>query len=155
MADNPNTPTGGLPPKPGDAAKVQPKKETVRISLPPKPSATATIKLPSIPAGSAPAAPGVGVAPPAPSAPLTPAPSASPLVPRPPTASTTPAPAASRPPTSMGAPAPKQPVPSTARPLAPATVVKRISGLDVGLAIAAAVVGLGAVVTVMLLKQLQ
>jgi hypothetical protein len=32
---------------------------------------------------------------------------------------------------------------------------KRVSGLDVGLAIAAAVIGLGAVVSVLLLKQIQ
>jgi hypothetical protein len=37
----------------------------------------------------------------------------------------------------------------------PSPAVKKVSGLDVGLAIAAAVVGLGAVVTVFLLKQLQ
>ncbi|MBI5774866.1 MAG: hypothetical protein HZA89_14125 [Verrucomicrobia bacterium] len=37
MSDpNPNPPAGGVPPKPADAAKVQPKKETVRITLPPK-----------------------------------------------------------------------------------------------------------------------
>src|SRR5262245_55166708 len=51
MADNnPNPPLGGVPPKPAEAAKVQPKKETVRISLPPKP--TATIKLPTLPAAA-------------------------------------------------------------------------------------------------------
>ena len=33
---NPNPPAGGVPPKPAEAAKVQPKKETVRITLPPK-----------------------------------------------------------------------------------------------------------------------
>ena len=159
MADNPITPgaptppPGGLPPRPGDAAKVQPKKETVRISLPPKPSATATIKLPSIPAGGAPTAPGV-VAPPSPSAPLTPAPSAAPLPPRPPTAGATPAPAIARPPTSTGAPAPRPPS-SAPRPAPAAVIVKKISGFDVGLAIAAAVVGIGAIVTVFLLKQIQ
>lgn len=37
MSDpNPNPASGGVPPKPADAAKVQPKKETVRITLPPK-----------------------------------------------------------------------------------------------------------------------
>ena len=157
MADNnPNIPGGGLPPKPGDASKVQPKKETVRISLPPKPSATATIKLPSMPAGlgpSAPVAPGAPL-PPASVAPPTPAPVSVPMPPRPPTSSATPAPAAPRPPTSMGAPAPKPPG-AAPRPPAPMPVVKKISGLDVGLAVAAAVVGLGAVVSVYLLKSLQ
>jgi len=41
------------PPKPGEA-KVQPKKETVRISLPPKPKETVRIGLP--PKGAPPAA---------------------------------------------------------------------------------------------------
>src|SRR6266571_523783 len=50
MAENdPNPPPGAVPPKPSEAAKVQPKKETVRISLPPKPAAT--IKLPTLPGG--------------------------------------------------------------------------------------------------------
>ena len=39
--------TGAVPPKPAEAAKVQPKKETVRISLPPKQTAAPTIKLPT------------------------------------------------------------------------------------------------------------
>jgi hypothetical protein len=47
MADNnPNQPTSSVPPKPAEAAKVQPKKETVRISLPPKPAAP-QVKLPA------------------------------------------------------------------------------------------------------------
>lgn len=85
MAEVPSTPDGGVPPKPAEA-KVQPKKETVRIALPPKPTASPTIKLPSLPAaspGAAPppvAAPSVGV-PQAPTA----APSAA--APRAPTAS--------------------------------------------------------------------
>jgi hypothetical protein len=52
MADNiPSLPGGGVPPKPPEASKVQPKKETVRINLPPKPSAAPTIKLPTLPPG--------------------------------------------------------------------------------------------------------
>ena len=48
MADNmPNPPSGAVPPKPTEAAKVQPKKETVRINLPPKPTAAPTIKIPA------------------------------------------------------------------------------------------------------------
>ena len=44
-----------MPPKPAEAAKVQPKKETVRINLPPKPTSAPTIKLPTL-AQSGPAA---------------------------------------------------------------------------------------------------
>src|SRR5689334_5209 len=51
MADNnPNFPGGAMPPKQSDS-KVLPKKETVRINLPPKPSAAPTIKLPTLPPG--------------------------------------------------------------------------------------------------------
>jgi len=52
MSDsNPNP--GAVPPKPAEAAKVQPKKETVRIPLPTPPKqASSTIKLPSIPAAA-------------------------------------------------------------------------------------------------------
>ncbi len=56
MADDSNIPTGGVPPKPGDDSKVKPKKETVRISLPPKPKETVRIGLPAKKPG-APAAP--------------------------------------------------------------------------------------------------
>jgi hypothetical protein len=42
-----NTPIPPVPPKPSESAKVQPKKETVRINLPPKPTAAPTIKIPS------------------------------------------------------------------------------------------------------------
>jgi hypothetical protein len=45
-----------LPPK-KETGKVQPKKETVRISLPSKPSAAPTIKLPSLPPGGPTGAP--------------------------------------------------------------------------------------------------
>ena len=45
MADNLNIPSGAVPPKPTEGAKVQPKKETVRISLPPKPTAKETVRL--------------------------------------------------------------------------------------------------------------
>ncbi|MEI7728844.1 MAG: hypothetical protein WCO56_04700 [Verrucomicrobiota bacterium] len=57
MADNvPSGPAGAVPPKPAEA-KVQPKKETVRISLPPKPTAAPTIKLPTLPPAAGAAAP--------------------------------------------------------------------------------------------------
>ena len=54
MADNPpnipRVPAGPEPMK-KTTGKVAPKKETVRISLPPKPSAAPTIKLPTLPPG--------------------------------------------------------------------------------------------------------
>jgi hypothetical protein len=40
-----------VPPPKKETGKVQPKKETVRINLPPKPSAAPTIKLPTLPPG--------------------------------------------------------------------------------------------------------
>src|ERR1019366_818568 len=46
----PGAPTGSSPMK-KSTGKVQPKKETVRINLPPKPSAAPTIKLPTLPPG--------------------------------------------------------------------------------------------------------
>jgi hypothetical protein len=108
MAENiPTTPGGALPPKPAEAAKVQPKKETVRINLPPKPTSAPTIKLPTLAPGSAPpaataAAPVAAassartVAPPAPPPPgATPTRMAAPAAPAKPAA--TPAPAAPRP----------------------------------------------------------
>src|SRR5256885_5509120 len=72
MADNiPNTPSSGaVPPRPTEAAKVQPKKETVRINLPPKPTAAPTIKIPA-PAPTAPTAAAASAA--APAAPAAPA----------------------------------------------------------------------------------
>ena len=58
MADlPPNIPTGAVPPPKKDTGKVQPKKETVRINLPPKPSAAPTIKLPTLPPGGPTGAP--------------------------------------------------------------------------------------------------
>src|SRR5476651_1256115 len=56
MADiTPVPPTPGAPmgaePMKKSTGKVQPKKETVRINLPPKPSAAPTIKLPTLPPG--------------------------------------------------------------------------------------------------------
>jgi len=54
MADippnTPRVPTGPEPMK-KTTGKVAPKKETVRITLPPKPSAAPTIKLPTLPPG--------------------------------------------------------------------------------------------------------
>jgi len=150
MADNnPTPPPPGVPPKPAESAKVQPKKETVRISLPPKPSApggaplkpSATIKLPSLPGGApqpATAAPASAGHAPAPAAPAPPPsrPSAVPATVAPPPSS---APRAAV----AGAPAPR-PAPAAPRPIA-AAPAKSISALDTALAIAAAVVGLAAI----------
>lgn len=171
MADIPPNMPGGvppapMPPKPSEAAKIQPKKETVRISLPPKPTASPTIKLPTLPAGGGPMGAG---APPPPAVPtfinlsvaVPPGTGgAAPAPPRPPTSpGTTPA-TVSRPATSIGGPrpaAPAAPAAGAQRP-APAGAPRRttsLSGLDVGLAIAAGVVALGAVVSVLLLLQIK
>jgi len=125
MPDNiPSMPGGAVPPKP-ETSKIQPKKETVRINLPPKPSAAPTIKLPTLPPGG----PSLAAAP----------------VPPPPTSSghAAPARAAAAPITS--APTGPRPAAQTqqrapARPAAPT-----VSGLDKVLAIIAAVAGLVAV----------
>jgi hypothetical protein len=47
----------GAEPMKKTTGKVQPKKETVRINLPPKPSAAPTIKLPTLPPGGPTGAP--------------------------------------------------------------------------------------------------
>jgi translation initiation factor IF-2 len=163
--NNPTTPGGSVPPKPPEAAKVQPKKETVRISLPPKPTSSPTIKLPTMPAGgpAAPAAPGAAPAPAA-AAPAGGAPPA----PRPPTAgapglsvagaapAAAPAAPAGRPATNTGAPAGRPPGAPTPAPRPAASGgARKISGLDMGLGIAAAVVGVGAVVSLVLLMGLK
>src|SRR6266481_3254856 len=93
MAENiPNVPAGAVPPK----------KETVRINLPPKPSAAPTIKLPTLPPGG----PGAGPAPAAPIGAAAAAPAHAPTPPRPgaaaPVASAAPRPA----PTAVPRPAP-------------------------------------------------
>jgi len=74
----PGAPTGAVPPVKKETGKVQPKKETVRINLPPKPSAAPTIKLPTLPPGGPTGAPSAAPlstsAPKTPSAPATTAP---------------------------------------------------------------------------------
>ena len=59
MADMPNVPGApqGAEPMKKSTGKVQPKKETVRINLPPKPTAAPTIKLPTLPPGGPTGAP--------------------------------------------------------------------------------------------------
>ena len=63
--NNPQTPSsGGNPPAPPtEGSKLQTKKETVRINLPPKPTAAPTIKIPAPPVSAAAAAPGPTIAP--------------------------------------------------------------------------------------------
>ena len=126
MAENiPSMPGGAVPPKP-ETSKIQPKKETVRINLPPKPSAAPTIKLPTLPPGGPSAAP---------AAPLPPPPTSS-------GGHAAPTRAAAAPITSSAAaprPAQQQRAPAP-RPAAPT-----VSGLDKVLSIAAAVAALAAV----------
>ncbi|MDB6130651.1 MAG: hypothetical protein JWM04_1758 [Verrucomicrobiales bacterium] len=137
--NNPNLPGGDLPPKPLEAAKVQPKKETVRINLPPKPTASPTIKLPTLPAGG----PALTAAAPSVPRPVAAAPSAAPAAPRP-----TAAPAA-RPASVAVAAAPAAPQPQKKVVVAAAGP----SGLDVGLAIFAAVASIAALVGVIIILQ--
>jgi hypothetical protein len=69
----PGAPAGAVPPAKKETGKVQPKKETVRINLPPKPSTAPTIKLPTLPPGGptgAPSATPVPVAAKSPAAPV-------------------------------------------------------------------------------------
>jgi len=132
-----------MPPKPAEAAKVQPKKETVRINLPPKPTSAPTIKLPTL----------------APGAPMPATSAAAPMAAH--------APAAPRP---GGVPPPAAPPPgpasragatTAARTAAPAAaarpavqyppVVAGVGKLDKVLAIAAAVFALAAIGTTLFL----
>jgi hypothetical protein len=136
MADNISTPGGALPPKPAEAAKVQPKKETVRINLPPKPTSAPTIKLPTLAQGSAPPAAAASAAAPVAAAAPAPAKAAAPAPPTPPPAGA---------PNRVTSSVPKQPVaaaPVAAAPAPRPAAAYGVSGLDKGLAIAAAVVGL-------------
>jgi hypothetical protein len=117
-----------VPPVKKETGTVQPKKETVRINLPPKPSTAPTIKLPTLPPGGP-----------------TGAPSAAPL---PGTAAkTSPAPAtAAAPRTAAASAAQPRTAPAAQRP-APVGV-PTIGALDQILIVAAAVAGLFAVGTV-------
>jgi len=135
MAENiPNPPGGALPPRPSEAAKVQPKKETVRINLPPKPTAAPTIKLPTLPSGAPPPPTGAG---PVTSAtvvlPTAGAPPRGPAVSTAGPATRTAGPATAQRPAPAGAPTMAAPRPQAAPAL---------SGLDKGLAVAAAVISL-------------
>jgi hypothetical protein len=130
MADNPSNIPGapqGAEPMKKSTGKVQPKKETVRINLPPKPSAAPTIKLPTLPPGGPTGVPTMA-------APSAAAPAAAPSAPR----SATAAPSIQRP----QAATTSQPRPA---PPAAAPRVQTISTADKILAIAALVATLAAV----------
>jgi len=130
MSENiPSLPAGALPPK-KETGKVQPKKETVRINLPPRPSAAPTIKLPTLP-------PGGPVAAAAPTAAPVAAPAAAPRA----TLSGAAAPRATGAPTAVPGQKPTAAAPKAAFPKAKPA----LSGIDIGLGIAAAVAGLAAV----------
>ena len=122
-----NTPVPPTPPPQPGADAVQ-KKQTVRISLPPKPAGGPSIRIPTAapaaPAASAPAA--APSAPAAPAAPATVAKAAAPAAP------------AAKPTAPMPAPA-ARPAPR------PASGGSKVSGLDVGLAFASALLGIAAV----------
>lgn len=133
MSENaPITPP--VPPTPGESAKVQPKKETVRIALPPKPTASPTVRLPA--PAAAPAAPSAATA----------APAAKPAAPAPPV-----------PPSAGGKPAAglaSAPAAAAPRPMmAPVSSSSGggVTGLDKGLAVAAAVLGLAFLIHVVLI----
>ena len=136
MPENiPNLPGGAMPPKPAEAAKVQPKKETVRINLPPKPTSAPTIKLPTLAPGGPPSAAGTA------------APAAAPAAPAAARAAAPPPPAAP-PPSRAGAPAAaRQPASPAAapRPAAYTAPGAGVGKLDKLLAIVAVVFVLAAV----------
>jgi hypothetical protein len=127
----PGAPTGAAPLK-KSTGKVQPKKETVRINLPPKPTAAPTIKLPTLPPGGPTGAPSAA---PAPVAAAAPAPKA-------------PAPALAK---SAAAPAPAPAPVAGQRPAAPASrpavapAASPLKTLDKALIYSAAVASLVAV----------
>jgi len=123
----PGAPTGAVPPVKKETGKVQPKKETVRINLPPKPSAAPTIKLPTLPPGGP-----------------TGAPSAAPLT----TAKTPPAPTAAAPRATAAAAPVAQTRPAQAVQRAAPAAAPTFGALDNILVIAAVVAGLFAAGTV-------
>ena len=137
MADippsNPGAPMGAMPPTKKETGKVQPKKETVRINLPPKPTAAPTIKLPTLPPGGPTGASSGAPMPPAPPAATTLRSSATP---------------AAQPRTGAAAPvSPAATAPAARRPAQAPAAVTKFSPMDKILAIAAAVVALTAIGT--------
>jgi hypothetical protein len=92
----PGAPAGAVPPVKKETGKVQPKKETVRINLPPKPSTAPTIKLPTLPPGGPTGAPSAAPLSTAARTPSQPATAAAPRATAAPAAQTRPAPAVQR-----------------------------------------------------------
>jgi hypothetical protein len=124
----------GAEPMKKSTGKVQPKKETVRINLPPKPSAAPTIKLPTLPPGGPTGASSMApMQPPAAGAPALRSSAAAP---------------AAQPRTAAAAPVAAQPrtAPAAQRP-APVAAARTVSTFDKILAIAACVTALAAVGT--------
>jgi hypothetical protein len=140
MADlpPPNNPLPGAPsgaePLKKSTGKVQPKKETVRINLPPKPTAAPTIKLPTLPPGGPTGAPSP-----------TPAPAAAAPTPALKTAAAAAAPAktAAAPATAAAPTAAQKPAPMTRPAAAPAAPA--IKTIDKVLIFSAAITSLAAV----------
>ena len=128
--NQPPGPTGAFPPPKKETGKVQPKKETVRINLPPKPTAAPTIKLPTLPPGGptgAPSAPVIASAP----APAAPIPKVA-------------APAAAAPKTAAPAAAQQRPAAAAPRPAAPIVpTIKTVDKVLIYSASAAAIIGVG------------
>jgi len=135
----PNMPGGAMPPKPAEAAKVQPKKETVRINLPPKPTSAPTIKLPTLAPGSPPTS--AGTAAPVAATAATAAPPASKASPPPPPAAPPPSRSSA---TTSARPAAAAAAP-VQRPVAYVAPAAGVGKLDKALAIVAALVVLAAV----------
>lgn len=116
-----NTPTSApdaVPPKPAEASKVQPKKETVRITLPPKLASAPSIKIPAPPQA--------------------PSSASAPSVPQ----HAAPEPSHAARPMQAAAPARPAPAPSAPKAFAQKPVAASVSGLDKGLAVAAVIVSL-------------
>jgi len=132
MADIPSNIPGapqGAEPMKKSTGKVQPKKETVRINLPPKPSAAPTIKLPTLPPGGPTGVPSMG-------APAAAAPAAAPAAPR----AAAPAPMTTQRPTGVpaGTSQPRAAAPAAPRPQTISTADKVLAILALVATIAAA-----------------
>jgi len=132
MADIPPIPGApmGAEPMKKSTGKVQPKKETVRINLPPKPSAAPTIKLPTLPPGGPTGASGAN--------PIQPPPAGAPAL-----RSSAAAPAAQQRTTAAAPATQSRPAPAAQR----SAVAPTVSTFDKILAIAACITALAAVGT--------
>ena len=139
----PGAPTGAEPMK-KSTGKVQPKKETVRINLPPKPTAAPTIKLPTLPPGGSTGAPSPALAP----APAAAIPRSAVAAPAAPAA----APKAASAPVAGPAPAAQRPAAVAPRPaVAPAApAIKQLDKILIFSAAFASLVAVGGAVWVLL-----